>query len=156
MKRILFSVIVVCTFGLGISQAQNWFGVRTGYPLGVTLHYGVENGLSNGFDFRVSANLRARGNSVDFGVGIDGLNVVYTDPRNPFVVYVGGGPALDFGGNSALIDIHGLVGGEFRLGDVGLRPLGIFAEISLGAGIGINRNSQIPSFGGAVGFNWHF
>ena len=134
---------------------QNWFGVRTGYPLGVTLHYGIENGLQNGFDLRVSANLRVRNpNDVDFGIGIDGMNEIYID--NPITVYIGGGPALDFNGNSALIDVHGLLGGEFRFSDVGLRPFGVFAEISLGAGIGIGRNSQIPSVGGAVGFNWHF
>ena len=152
MKRWLILIAVVL---MGISQAEdNWFGVRSGYPLGVTLHYGIENALSNGFDLRISANLRARGSSVDFGIGVDGLNTVQVE--RPFEVYLGGGPAIDFGGGGALIDVHGLVGGEFRLYDVGINPLGIFAELSLGAAIGLGRSSVIPSFGGGVGVNWHF
>ena len=140
---------------LGSAQAQdNWFGLRSGYPLGVTVHYGIENALSNGFDLRISANLRSRGSGIEVGIGVDGMNTVYIE--RPFEVYIGGGPAIDFGGGGALFDIHGLAGAEFRFYDTGLDNLGIFAEIALGAGIGIGRPSQIPSFGAAVGFNWHF
>lgn len=152
MKRIVGLILIALV--LSTVQAQSWFGLRSGYPLGVTLHYGVANALANGFDLRVSANLRVRGPDVSFGVGVDALNVVAVE--RPFTVYVGGGPAIDFGGGGALIDIHGLLGGEFRFTDLGLDPLGIFAELSLGAGIGIGRPSVIPTFGGAVGFNFHF
>lgn len=153
MKRLAITTLLLVLLG-GAAQAQTWVGLRTGYPLGVTLHYGIENALSNGFDLRVSANLRVRGSDVDFGVGVDALTEITVEP--PFTVYVGGGPSLDFGGGGALFDIHGLAGGEFRLTDMGLDPLGIFAELALGAAIGIGRTSVIPSFGGAVGFNYHF
>lgn len=154
MKTIGFGVLLALLLSFGSAQAQNWFGLRTGYPLGVTLHYGIENGLSSGFDLRVSANLRVYGDEVNFGIGADALNTVALE--GPFEVYVGGGPALDFGGGGALFDVHGLVGGEFRFVDLGLAPLGIFAELSLGAGIGLGRPSRIPTFGGGIGFNWHF
>ncbi len=155
MKRLfgLLAVLLMITFGS--VQAQSWIGLRSGFPLGVTLHYGVQNGLANGLDFRVSANLRASGDNVSFGVGVDAMNTVFTEA--PFNLYVGFGPAVDFNNSGTLIDIHGLLGGEFRFSDVDLDPLGIFAEISLGAGIGVGgRSSEIPSFGGAVGFNYHF
>ena len=153
MKRL--SLILLTLLSLNLASAQNdWFGLRTGYPLGVTIHYGIGNGLPNGFDMRISANLRVRNNNlVDFGLGIDGMNTVYRD--RPLEFYVGGGPALDFGGGGILIDVHGLAGGEFRLYDAGIPRLGIFGEVSLGAGLGIGRDSIIPSAGVGFGFNWH-
>lgn len=139
---------------LGSVQAQNWIGVRSGYPLGVTFHYGIADAFAPGTDGRVSANLRIRNNIVNFGVGFDVLNTVNVEP--PFEVYVGGGPAIDIGGGGAVIDLHGLVGGEFLLSDLDLEELGVFAEISLGAGIGIGRGSEFPRIGAGVGFNYYF
>ena len=136
------------------AQAQNWFGLRTGYPLGLTVHYGIENGLDNGIDLRVSGNLRAYGNNVEVGLGIDGMSNIVQD--GPLSVYIGGGPALDFGGGGGLLDLHGLLGGELRLGGVGIDSFGIFVEGTLGASIGLGRDNRIPSRGVAVGFNWHF
>ncbi|MEX2535006.1 MAG: hypothetical protein WD273_05340 [Trueperaceae bacterium] len=139
---------------LGTAQAQNWVGLRTGYPLGVTIHYGIGNMFSPTTDGRISANLRVRGSNVNFGVGFDVLETVHVE--SPFVVYLGGGPALEFGGSGALFEVHGLAGGEFVFSDLDLEELGIFAEFSLGGAIGIGRPSQIPTFGGAVGFNYRF
>jgi hypothetical protein len=152
MKRLLLLLfVVVPTFG----QAQdNWFGLRTGYPLGLTVHYGIENGLDNGFDLRISGNLRAYGGNVEVGIGIDGMNDIVQD--GPLSVYIGAGPSLDFGGGGALLDLHGLIGGEFLLSGAGLSELGIFVEGTIGASIGLGRDSRIPSGGAAVGFNWHF
>lgn len=149
-------MLLVLAWALSSVQAQtNWFGLRSGYPLGVTLHYGIENALSNGFDLRVGANLRSRGNSsFDVGLGVDGLNTVVIE--RPFEVYVGGGPAIDFGSGGVLIDLHALAGAEFRFWDAGLSPLGLFAEATIGAAIGAGRPSVIPSFGAGVGVNWHF
>lgn len=154
MKHVTCALIILITLVFSNANAQSWAGLRTGYPLGVTLHYGVENGLAAGTDFRVSGNLRVRSSNVEFGVGVDALQTVSIN--DPFYVYVGGGPAVDFGNGGVLVDLHGLVGGEFRLSDIELNPFGIFAELSLGAGIGLGRDSIIPSFGGAVGFNYHF
>lgn len=152
--RILTLALTLIALAAGSASAQNWFGLRTGYPLGVTVHYGMSDTFANGFDARISANLRVRGERVSFGVGVDALNTVSVE--GPFNLYVGFGPALDFGGGGALIDLHVLGGGEFRFTDLGLDPLGVFAEVSLGAGLGLGRPSQIPTFGGAVGFNYRF
>lgn len=139
---------------VGSAQAQNWIGLRTGYPLGVTVHYGIDDAFSPTTDGRVSANLRVRGSSVNFGVGFDVLETVQVEP--PFSLYVGGGPAVAFGGGGILLEVHGLGGGEFFLTDLDLEELSIFAELSLGAALGINRASEIPTFGGALGFNYRF
>jgi hypothetical protein len=137
------------------AQAQgHWFGVRTGYPLGITLHYGIENGLNNALALRISGNVRVYGNTVEAGFGLDGLGNILQD--GPLSLYLGAGPALDFGGGGALLDLHGLVGGELRLGSVGINSLGIFVEGTLGASIGIKRDNRIPSSGVAVGLNWYF
>lgn len=153
MKRTFTLIVLLFAFALGSAQAQNWFGVRIGYPLGVTVHYGIEDALSANLDLRVSANFRIRDNNVNFGVGVDALNTVSIEP--PFEVYVGGGAAIEVGGSSPAIELHGLAGGEFRFTDAGLDPLGVFAELTLGVGFGGGRSFG-PRFGGALGVNWHF
>lgn len=156
MKRLLITLLALATLALGSAQAQNWIGLRTGYPLGVTAHYGIANALANDFDLRISANVRFRRNdNVEFGLGLDAMNVVAVE--GPFEVYIGGGPAIDFGRRGTLIDIHGLLGAEFRFIDLGLEPLGIFLEGTLGIGIGLGgRSSQFPTAGAAFGFNYRF
>jgi hypothetical protein len=153
MKRFLTLVLMILLYASAQAQ-ENWFGVRTGYPLGITLHYGIENGLDNGFDLRISGNLRAYGNNVEVGIGVDSMNDIIQD--GPLSLYIGGGPALDFGGGGALLDLHGIVGAEIRLSGAGLGSFGVFAEGTLGASIGLGRDSRVPSGGAAVGFNWHF
>lgn len=154
LLRRVAPIVLALAFLVGTVQAQNWIGLRTGYPLGVTIHYGIDDAFGVGTDGRISANLRVYGSSVDFGVGLDLLRTVAVE--QPFLLYLGGGPAIDFGSSGFLIDLHGLGGAEFVLSDLDLEELGVFAEFSLGAGIGINRPSQIPRFGGAVGFNYRF
>lgn len=155
MKRLALPLGLLLALFLGTANAQNWIGLRTGYPLGVTLHYGIADMFSPTTDGRVSANLRVRGSNVDFGVGFDVLETVHVE--HPFHVYLGGGPAIDFGGGGVLFEVHGLAGGEFILADLDLEELGIFAEFSLGGAIGMGaRSSTIPTFGGAVGFNYRF
>lgn len=138
------------------ASAQNWFGVRSGYPLGVTLHYGIDNALSNGFDLRVSGRVTASGGSARFGIGVDAMTTVAAE--GPFSVYLGAGPALEFGNGGAWLDIHALGGGEFRFVDLGLPQLGLFLEATLGGSFGLGAGSaaQIPTFGAALGVNWHF
>lgn len=138
------------------ASAQNWFGVRSGYPLGVTLHYGIDNALANGFDLRVSGRVTAHGGSARFGIGVDAMRTVAFE--GPFSVYLGAGPALEFGNGGAWLDIHALAGGEFRFVDFGLAPLGLFIEATLGGsfGLGSGATAQVPTFGAALGFNYHF
>jgi len=141
---------------LSSASAQNWFGLRSGYPLGVTLHYGVDDALSNGFDLRVSGRVTASGGSARFGIGVDAMTTVAAE--GPFSVYLGAGPALEFGNGGAWLDIHALGGGEFRFGDLGIDQLGLFVEATLGGsfGLGAGSTAQIPTFGAALGVNWHF
>jgi hypothetical protein len=68
-------VLMVATLLFTSAQArQNWLGLRTGYPLGLTVHYGIENALDNGFDLRISGNVRAYGSNVEVGIGIAGMS----------------------------------------------------------------------------------
>lgn len=138
------------------ASAQNWFGVRSGYPLGVTVHYGIENALSNDFDLRVSGRITASGGGARIGIGVDAMTTVAVE--GPFSVYFGAGPALVFGNGGAWLDVHALGGGEFRFVDFGLEPLGLFIEATLGGsfGLGSGSQAQIPTFGAALGVNYHF
>jgi hypothetical protein len=158
MKRILQTIVATAVLAgtVGAVHAQNWVGLRTGYPLGVTLHYGIENAISGAIDLRVSGRIEAIGGSPRFGVGVDFLRTVSVE--QPFFVYVGGGPAISVGGNAAYFEVHGLLGGEYRFTDLQLAPLGIFGELSLGAefGTGGGGQARLPTFGAALGFNWHF
>lgn len=140
----------------GAASAQNWFGVRSGYPLGVTLHYGVGNALANGADLRVSARVVVgSGGSAAFGIGVDALVDVYAE--GPISAYVGGGPSLEAGAGRVDLDVHGLLGTAFRFTDLGLAPLSVFLEANLGAALSLSGGSaRIPTFGAAVGFNWDF
>jgi len=151
----LVAALVLLTVASSAS-AQNWFGVRSGYPLGVTLHYGISNALSNGFDLRVSGRITAHGGSARFGIGVDAMGTVAQE--GPFSAYIGAGPAIEFGNGGAWLDIHALAGGEFRFVDFGLAPLGLFIEATLGGsfGLGSGAAAQIPTFGAALGFNYHF
>lgn len=154
MKRIL-SILILALLAGGAAQAQdNWFGLRSGYPLGVTLHYGIDDGLSAGTDLRINGRIYVRGADAVVGVGVDALRTVSVE--DPFVVYVGGGPAIEIG-SDVFLDVHGLAGAEFRLTDVDLPELGVFVEGALGATIALSGGtSRVPDFGAAVGFNWHF
>ncbi|MFN2322288.1 MAG: hypothetical protein ABR510_04955 [Trueperaceae bacterium] len=155
MPRRLVVLLTVLLLASAAS-AQNWFGVRSGYPLGVTAHYGAGDALANGADLRVSARVVVGpSGSAAFGVGVDALVDVFAD--GPISAYVGGGPSLEAGGGHVDLDVHGLIGGAFRFTDVGLAPLSVFLEANLGAAISLSGGTaRIPTFGAAVGFNWDF
>lgn len=155
-RRLLAVSAVLILALLQTASAQNWAGIRSGYPLGVTLHYGMKNALANGFDLRISGRITAHGGSARVGIGVDAMGNVAV--QGPFSVYIGAGPALEFGNGGAWLDLHALAGGEFRFSDFGLAPLGLFVEATLGGSIGLGSGSsaQIPTFGVAVGVNYHF
>lgn len=142
--------------GIATANAQgNWVGIRSGYPLGVTIHYGMKNALGNGADLRISGRVVVHNNVANFGLGLDAMHDVLV--KSPFSVYVGAGPAFETGSNGTWIDVHGLAGSEFRFVDVGVPQLGIFLEGTLGALINVSGgSSEIPSAGLALGVNWHF
>lgn len=138
----------------GSATAQQWAGVRSGYPLGVTVHYGTP---LDAFDLRVSGRVVADGGNVRIGVGLDVLRAFASE--GPLTAYYGAGPALDIGGDDLVLDVHALLGGEFRFSDVQLDRLGVFLEGTLGGRIslgGVSANTRVPSVGAALGVNWHF
>lgn len=155
MRHHRLALVLAALLIAGAASAQNWFGVRSGFPLGVTLHYGMANALANGADLRISGRFVTGGTSTSFGVGADALWRVYAD--GPVRAYVGAGPTLEFGPGRADLGVQGLVGGEFRFSDFRLPQLGLFLEGSAGASISLSGGSaRIPNFGAAVGFNWWF
>ena len=156
MTKLLRTIVVALVLALvaGSAHAQNWLGLRTGYPLGLTAHYGIEDALAAGSDLRVSGRIEAIGGSPRFGVGVDILRTISVE--QPFSVYVGGGPAISVGGGGAYVQVHGLLGGEYRFTDLDLAPLGIFGEFSLGAEFSTGGRARVPALGAALGFNWHF
>lgn len=155
-RRIVTVVLVVlAATGIANANAQNWFGVRSGYPLGVTVHYGIAGALGSGADLRVSGRVVAHGGAARVGLGLDAMTTVSSTP--PFDVYVGAGPAIEFGDGGAWLDLHGLFGGEFRFTDLGAPQLGLFLEGTLGGSIGLSSGkAEVPTFGAALGFNYHF
>lgn len=151
MRRVLTTLTVLLLLG-GAAQAQQWIGLRSGYPLGVTLHYGTA--LAS-FDLRVSGRIVAGGDQVRLGLGVDALRMVARD--GPLVGYVGAGPAVEVGAGTLVLDVHALAGGEFRFSAVDLDALGVFLEGSLGARFDVGGGAaELPAFGAALGVNWRF
>ncbi|MEJ2668092.1 MAG: hypothetical protein P8Z81_13535 [Deinococcales bacterium] len=155
--RLLITLVaVVLAAGLATASAQDdWIGIRSGYPLGVTLHLGIGNALGNGTDLRVSGRIEVHNNVARYGLGIDAMHdILYT---SPFSVYIGAGPAIEFGSGSTWLDVHALAGSEFRFVPLGVPQLGLFLEGTVGALIGVSTAaSESPSFGLALGVNYHF
>lgn len=138
----------------GSAHAQQWAGVRSGYPLGVTVHYGTP---LDTFDLRVSGRVVSDGGNLRAGVGLDLLRAFASE--GPLSAYYGAGPALDIGSDDLVLDVHVLLGGEFRFSDLELDPLGLFLEGSVGGRIslsGVGSNTRLPAAGAALGVNWHF
>ncbi len=148
-------IVLAIALMLGATSAQDWFGVRSGFPLGVTLHYGVADALSDGADLRISGRVVVGGSGVRFGVGVDALWSVYLD--GPLTAYVGAGPSLEVGPFETDVGLQGLFGAHVGFGPVGLPRLGVFAEASAGAALSLSRGSaRFPTFGAALGVNWFF
>ena len=156
MRTLRFVLLSLVLSGLGAAAAQDaYIGLRTGYPLGGTLHYGTS--MSGATDARFSLRVASVGGSVRRGLGVDVLTPFVSD--GPLTGYFGAGPAIEFGEDDAVLDVHGLLGGEFRFSEAGLSALGLFVEGSLGARIGLGgagSATQLPAAGAALGVNWHF
>ena len=156
MRLHRFAVLSLVLALLGGAAAQDAYaGIRSGYPLGATLHYGTAIGPAA--DARFSVRVTSDGGAVRAGVGVDVLSPFVVD--GPVTGYYGAGPAIEIGGDRAVLDVHGLVGGEYRFAAANLPQLGLFLEGSLGARIGLgvsDASTQLPALGAALGVNWHF
>ncbi len=158
MRKILIALFAVAMIGGGSALAQDmgmgthyWVGLSGGYP-GAEAHFGVRD---------VAPNLSVRGNlgfgyfGYGFTVGADVLYALPVDTGDvPIEVYAGGGPTAAFGYNGGLAFGVNVFGGvEYRLGDVGFEPGGVFFEA--GPGIYFTPNF-FAGFIGRLGFNYHF
>ncbi|MBS3934517.1 MAG: hypothetical protein KGZ35_09180 [Truepera sp.] len=152
--RKLLALITVILLSLSVAKAQDlagsWVGVSGGFP-GFNLHFGLNDAISQGIDLRLNGSFTYTG---AFGLGADVLVAIPAELDQPIAVYGGGGPYATFGGAAGFgFGLALFVGGEYRLGDIGFAPGGIFAE--LGPSLGF-----APSFGvgfvGRLGFNYHF
>lgn len=154
MRTLRLVLLTLVLSGLGAAAAQgSYIGLRSGYPLGGTLHYGTAVG--GAADARFSVRVVSAGSSVRVGFGVDVLTPFVTD--GPLTGYFGAGPAIEFGNDDAVLDVHGLLGGEYRFSQAGIPALGLFVEGTLGARVGIGgASSQLPAVGAALGVNWHF
>jgi len=151
MRRVL-TALTLLLLTAGTAQAQQWIGLRSGYPLGVTIHYGT---ALEAFDLRVSGRIVAGGDQVRLGLGVDALRTIARE--GPLVGYIGAGPAVEIGDDTLVLDVHALAGGEFRFTALDLDALGLFLEGSLGARFGLSGGTaQVPAVGAALGVNWRF
>lgn len=162
MRKLLVSMLAVLVLGLGSAFAQEgvdntvtidsdyWGGLSIGYPFGVNFHFGIEDVIGGGTDVRFNGGFTFGGG---LGLGADVLVDLPIDTgATPIDIYVGGGAALAVGGEFGF-DLNLLVGGEYRLGDIGLPEGGVFLEVGPTLNV-------VPAFGAnvnaKVGFNYHF
>jgi len=153
MRKLLISLIAIAALGTGGAFAQSgfWAGLSGGYP-GAQVHFGVENAFA-GLDVRANLGYAFfAGNR--FGFGVDVIYGLDLDTGvTPIDVYVGGGPNFSFGAGSDLrVSIDAFVGGEYRLGEIGLPEGGVFLEV----GPALQVNPFAFGFIGRLGFNYHF
>lgn len=153
MRKLLISLVAVAALGAGTAVAQSgfWAGLSGGYP-GTQVHFGVENVFA-GLDVRANIGYAFfAGNTFSFGADV--LYSVDVDTgMTPIDVYVGGGPNVTFGVDDLGVAVDVFVGGEYRLGDIGLPEGGVFLEVGPAV-------SVLPEFNfgfiGRLGFNYHF
>lgn len=162
MRKFLLMVLAAAVLGSGAAFAQDdmmdnggqWFGVSTGFPVGLVLHYGMADLIRPGIDLR--ANVSAFtffGDYFYINAGADALYHLNLETENdlPLDVYVGGGANVGLGlsslGSSFGVGIQALGGAEYMITD----QFGAFGELRVGVGIApIFR----PSL--AIGVNYHF
>jgi hypothetical protein len=157
MRKVLIALFAVAMIGGGSALAQDmmgthyWAGVSAGYP-GAEFHFGVSDVAPS---FSVRANLGFGYFGYGFTAGVDALYALPVDTGDlPINVYAGGGPTAAFGYTGGLaFGLNVFAGAEYRLGQVGFEPGGVFFEA--GPGIYFTPNF-FAGFVGRLGFNYHF
>ena len=149
-------------------SGNTWLGLSTGYPLGLTVHYGLGNGLGNGVDLRFNGQFYTGTlnnlSSLGFNLGADALFNIPVDAQN-LNVYAGAGPKLGFEVASGSLTTGGSIGG-FSLAAQALAgteyfvspEIGVFGEFRLGfnyvTGVPGTTIGFLPTL--ALGANYHF
>jgi len=161
--RLIVFLLVLAFAMLPTSYASSWFGVRTGYPLNISTHYGLENIMFTGINLRASASISQRQAFMDyysgnkspnsFGIGLDGLlKVAESKPIN---IYLGAGATINFIDAKTISDLHLLAGLEFRPNVPILNQLGIFTEASAAYGLVNISEKSFQQLSWTLGVNWH-
>jgi len=158
MRNLLFGLLAALVLGSGAAFAQTgaWVGLSGGYP-GAALHFGVEDIVTDGLDVRVNVGYAYAGaDGASFGAdALYGLDV--DTGEVPVNMYVGGGAGLVFG---KAVAVKALVGGEYRLGDIGIEELGVFLEVGPSLGFDIDGDDATDEggfgFDARLGVNYHF
>ncbi len=175
MRKLLVTIVSVFLLSAGAAFAQDedtidvapdgdtWVGVSSGYPLGLTAHYGLGDALGDGVDLRFNGRFTfasaVTATAFGFNVGADALFAIPID-ADDLSVYAGAGPNLGFvsattvSGASAggvSIGAQALVGTEYDISD----DIGVFGEFRLGFAYVTSLNfAADPTF--AFGANYHF
>lgn len=139
-----------------MAQSGTWFGVSVGYPLGATVHAGVED-VAFGLDARADVAY-AFGEDGAAGTFAFGVNALYDlgpmmindmDGDTSVSPYVGAGVGGSTTGDFVL---KAFVGGEVPVEAFGLMGLSVFLE----GGASYNLNGEGVSFDGRLGVNYGF
>ena len=177
MRKVLIAVVgALLLTGVAFAQDEDtvdvapngdtWLGASTGYPFGLTAHYGLGDALGDGVDLRFNGRFAFSGDlvssTIGFNLGADALFAIPVD-SDEVHVYAGAGPSLGFaattynagvtGGNLGgfVVGAQGLAGAEYLLTD----QIGLFGELRVGFTYvtGINF-AFAPTL--ALGANYHF
>jgi hypothetical protein len=130
-------------------EDRYWFGVSTSFPLGPSLHFGLDDVLGS-VALRASSSLFL-GGELDLGISalID-LPVVITPL--PARVYGGLGPTFTVAVEHSGFALQAFLGTEVRLGSGDTEPGGVFIEV----GPSVELVPALDSgFVARVGFNYH-
>lgn len=179
MRKLLViaASIFVLTMGAAFAQdddtaldvapdGDTWVGASTGYPFGLTAHYGLGNALGDGIDLRFNGQFSFAGSfgysAIGFNLGADALFNIPVE-ADDVKVYAGAGPKLGFILASTNLGIGGASAGGFQLGAQGLAgaeylvtdDIGVFGELRVGlsylSGFGIGFDPAL-----FLGANYHF
>lgn len=155
MRKLLIALVAVFAVGAGSAFAQSgyWAGFSVGYP-GAALHFGLEDVTPN-LAVRVNAGYAYVGNR--FALGFDALyNLSVATGSTPIDAYLGGGVGIGIGAGSPIVSINALVGGEFRLVDLGIPSAGLFLEVGPSVSFNLPRNRAPFGVLARFGINYHF
>ena len=153
---LLLTLLLLSTTALGQSRnfpAQDqWAGVSTGFPLGIVLHYGINDLVAEDFDARFNLSaVTFLGSQFYVSGGADALYVLGLDTDDlPLDVYAGGGLNVGLGigeGGGFSVGARGIGGVELAVAD----QLGVFSELRLGLGFNPIFRPEL-----AIGVNYHF
>lgn len=146
-------------------DGDSWVGASTGYPFGLTAHYGLGDALGDGIDLRFNGQFAFSGNFVSSAIGFNiGADALFNIPVevDDLSVYAGAGPKLGFAVASTNLGAGGGSIGGFQLGAQGLAgaeylitdEIGLFGELRIGFAYLAGDIGFDPAL--FLGANYHF